>query len=335
MADGTLSRRELLRRSGEAGALLALPAVPVLTASALLPATAAAAPADPPALPDVYGAIGVRPLINGRGTFTIISGSTMLPEVRAAIDAASRRYVHLDELAEAIGARLATLTQAEWGLVTSGCSAGLTHATAACVAGGNPELHVRIPNLQGFAKDEVIIPTHSRNVYDAAIRAVGVRVVTVATVAELEAAIGPRTALIYVLASPDADKSELSVKAMGADRQGQERADPGRRRRRDPHHPQRPPEQRRDPRRLQRRQVPARSADRRPAARTQGSGQGRLGAQRAAPRPASRLQGRQGRSDRDADRRRDLGEARPRRRDEALGRLARSRSRPRSRRWTA
>jgi seryl-tRNA(Sec) selenium transferase len=181
MADGSLSRRELLRRTGGAGALLALPAA--------ARADAAAAPtlpiADTPAPPDVYGAIGVRPLINGRGTFTIISGSTMLPEVRAAIDAASRRYVHLDELAEAIGARLATLTQAEWGLVTSGCSAGLTHATAACVAGGNPELHVRIPNLQGFAKDEVIIPAHSRNVYDAAIRAVGVRVVTVSTVAEL------------------------------------------------------------------------------------------------------------------------------------------------------
>jgi uncharacterized pyridoxal phosphate-dependent enzyme len=210
MADGSLSRRELLRRSGGAGALLALPAMATTAAAA----TAASPVADPP-VPDVYGAIGVRPLINARGTFTIISGSTMLPEVRAAIDAASRRYVHLDELAEAIGARLATLTQAEWGLVTSGCSAGLTHATAACVAGGNPELHVRIPNLQGFAKDEVIIPSHSRNVYDAAIRAVGVRVVTVTTVAELEAAIGPRTALIYVLASPDADKSELSVKAMG------------------------------------------------------------------------------------------------------------------------
>jgi uncharacterized pyridoxal phosphate-dependent enzyme len=210
MADGSLSRRELLRRTGGAGALLALPAVAGADA-----ALTTAAPADVAAVPDVYGAIGVRPLINARGTFTIISGSTMLPEVRAAMDAASRRYVHLDELAEAIGARLATLTKAEWGLVTSGCSAALTHATAACVAGGNPELHVRIPNLQGFAKDEVIIPAHSRNVYDAAVRAVGVRVVTVSTVAELEAALGPRTALIYLLASPEADKSELSVKAMG------------------------------------------------------------------------------------------------------------------------
>ncbi len=50
--------------------------------------------------------------------------------------------------------------------------------------------------------------------YDAAIRVVGVRVQTVATVAELEAAIGPRTAMIYVLAGPGADASPLSVKAM-------------------------------------------------------------------------------------------------------------------------
>jgi uncharacterized pyridoxal phosphate-dependent enzyme len=216
-ADRSLSRRELLRRTGGAGAVLALPAAFAEASTpeaALHGAPAEAASVQPASTPDVYGAIGVRPMINARGTFTIVSGSTMLPEVRAAMDAASRRYVHLDELTEAIGARLAALTQAEWGLVTSGCSAGLTHATAACVAGGNPDLHIRIPNLQGFVRDEVIIPSHSRNVYDAAIRVVGVRVQTVATVAELEAAIGPRTAMIYVLAGPGADASPLSVKAM-------------------------------------------------------------------------------------------------------------------------
>src|SRR5438067_2511856 len=144
------SRRELFRRSG----LLALPALfrggPVAAAD-----STAAAPAGAldglRAGADIYRSIGVRPLINARGTFTIISGSLMLPEVRAAMDAASRHYVHLDELTEAIGARLAALTEAEWGLVTSGCSAALTHATAACIAGGNPDLHIRIPNLAGFA----------------------------------------------------------------------------------------------------------------------------------------------------------------------------------------
>ena len=162
----------------------------------------------------MYTSIGVRPFINARGTYTILSGSTMLPEVRAAMDQAARQYVHLDELTEAIGERLSTLTSAEWGLVTSGCAAALTHATAACVAGGNPDLHVRIPDLRGFAKDEVVIPKHSRNVYDAAIRAVGVRVVEATTLAEFEAALGPRTAMVYVLAGPQADSSELNVAAM-------------------------------------------------------------------------------------------------------------------------
>lgn len=122
--------------------------------------------------------------------------------------------MHLDELTDAIGDRLATLTGAEWGLVTSGCAAALTHATAACVGGGNPDLHIRMPHLAGFPKDEVVIPTHSRNVYDAALRVVGVRVIEAATRAEFEAALGPRTAMIYVLAGPKADESELSLQAI-------------------------------------------------------------------------------------------------------------------------
>jgi uncharacterized pyridoxal phosphate-dependent enzyme len=219
MSDGAITRRELFRRSTEVGGgLLALPLLLNDEAEAALARAAGSSGATAAAGltpgPTVYESIGVRPLINARGTFTIISGSTMLPEVRAAMDAAARRYVHLDELMAAIGARLAELTRAEWGLVSSGCAAGLTHATAACVAGGNPDRHVRIPNLAGFPKDEVIIPTHSRNVYDAAVRAVGVRIIEVATMAEFEAALGPRTAMIYVLAGPRADASEISVKGM-------------------------------------------------------------------------------------------------------------------------
>ena len=208
----TFSRRELIRRGTALGTLLSVPAAADATAQTA--SAIAKAGAGLRSGPDVYQSIGVKPLINARGTFTIISGSTMLPEVREAMDAAARRYVHLDELADAVGARLATLTGAEWGLVTNGCSAGLTLATAACVAGGNPDLHVRLPDLTGFARDEAIIPTHSRNVYDAAIRAVGLRVVEVSTPEELEAALGPRTALIYIMAGPRVDESSLSLKAM-------------------------------------------------------------------------------------------------------------------------
>jgi uncharacterized pyridoxal phosphate-dependent enzyme len=215
MRNSTITRRELIRRGGALGSMLALPGV--LRGGTQAPATALAAAAGSAGLragADVYKSIGVRPLINARGTFTIISGSTMLPEVRAAMDAAAQQYVHLDELTEAVGARLAALTGAEWGMVSNGCSAGLTLATAACVAGGNPDLHVRLPNLSGFPKDEAIIPAHSRNVYDAAIRSLGVRVVEVTTLAEFEAALGPRTAMIYILAGPNADDSPLNVKAI-------------------------------------------------------------------------------------------------------------------------
>jgi uncharacterized pyridoxal phosphate-dependent enzyme len=215
MRNSTITRRELIRRGGALGSMLALPGV--LRGGTQAPATALAAAAGSAGLragADVYKSIGVRPLINARGTFTIISGSTMLPEVRAAMDAAAQQYVHLDELTEAVGARLAALTGAEWGMVSNGCSAGLTLATAACVAGGNPDLHVRLPNLSGFPKDEAIIPAHSRNVYDAAIRSLGVRVVEVTTLAEFEAALGPRTAMVYILAGPNADDSPLNVKAI-------------------------------------------------------------------------------------------------------------------------
>ena len=156
----------------------------------------------------------LRPIINARGTLTIIGGSMELPDVRAAKAAANQLYVNLEELMEAAGARLAELTGAEWGMVSSGCAAAMSHATAACVAGGNPDLHVRIPDLRGFRKSEVIIPGHSRNVYDAAIRAVGVTIVEANTPEELALAIGPKTAMIYVFANPRNDSGPMSLEAI-------------------------------------------------------------------------------------------------------------------------
>lgn len=200
-----LQRRDLFR-----GLTLA-------TLPALFQTRAAAAPAATTGLilgPNIYQSIGVKPLINARGTFTIISGSTMLPEVRAAMTEAAQHYVHIDELQAAIGARLAELTKAEFGMVTCGCSGAIQHGAAACIAGGNPDLHVRLPNLAGFPKDEVVIPKHSRNVYDAAVRAVGARIIEAGTAEELEAAFGPRTAMVYILAGPNADSGPLSTKAI-------------------------------------------------------------------------------------------------------------------------
>jgi len=164
---------------------------------------------------NIYESIGVETIINCRGTFTILGGSTERPEVLAAMEAASGYFAQYDELAYGIGRRLAELTKAEWGMVSAGCAAGLKHVTAACVTGGNPEKLIRIPDLTGFDKTEVIIPRHSRNVYDHAVRNVGVTVVMVDTAEELERAINPRTAMIYVNAGPRTDAGQpLSLEAI-------------------------------------------------------------------------------------------------------------------------
>src|SRR5258707_14304890 len=87
---------------------------------------------------NIFRSIGVEPVINCRGTFTIIGGSVERPEVRAAMDAASKYFVQIDELADAVGRRFAELTWAEWGMVSAGGAAGLKHVTIACVTGGQP-----------------------------------------------------------------------------------------------------------------------------------------------------------------------------------------------------
>lgn len=159
--------------------------------------------------PAIYQSIGVRPIVNCKGTFTIISGSQSLPEVKAAMESASRHYVHLDELMTAVGQRLAELTQAEWGMVSNGCAAALCHATAACIAGADPEKMQRLPKLDGL-KNEVIAPAYSRNVYDHAVRATGARMVTVNSREEYIRAFNDRTAMVMILAGPG-DRGPLGL----------------------------------------------------------------------------------------------------------------------------
>jgi len=149
-----------------------------------------------PAL-NAYQEIGVEPVINCRGTFTIIGGSIERPAVVEAMHRASGFFVQYDELAFGIGQRLADLTGAEWGMVSSGCAAAMKHVAAACITGGNPEKLVRIPNLTGFEKTEVVCPTASRNVYDASIRTLGVTMINADTLEDMEKVLSPKTAMIY------------------------------------------------------------------------------------------------------------------------------------------
>ena len=79
----------------------------------------------------IYESIGVETIINCRGTFTIIGGSTERPEVIEAIEKATGYFAQYDELAFGIGKKLAKLTGAEWGMVSAGCASAMRHVTTA------------------------------------------------------------------------------------------------------------------------------------------------------------------------------------------------------------
>ena len=159
-----------------------------------------------------YESLGVRPLVNAKGTYTIISGSLVLPEVRQAMSEASKRYVNLDELMEAVGARIAELMQCEWGLVTNGCAAALCQVTAACIAGTDPEKMAQLPSAAGLRNEVLVQPSH-RHVYDHAVRMTGAKLIEVETRQDLEAALSDRTAMLLVFGDA-AERGQITVAEM-------------------------------------------------------------------------------------------------------------------------
>lgn len=181
-----------------------------LATAAVTPGALTGTAGAAPAAKGLYEALGVRPFINARGTFTILTGSQTLPEVKQAMMEASRHYIHMDELMEAAGRRIAEITKAEWGMVTAGCAAAITHVTSACIAGMDPEKMQRLPKLEGL-RDQVVMPRYSRNEYDHAARMLGVEMVEVETQDQLDAALGERTALVLILSCPAAEKGPLAI----------------------------------------------------------------------------------------------------------------------------
>ena len=155
---------------------------------------------------DVVGELDVRTFLNAAGTYTRLTASKMQPEVLNAMQIASTRYVDLNELHEKAGDRVAKLLECDAALITSGCASALTLATAACVAGTDPERIKLLPDTAGM-KNEVVLQKVHRNGYDHAIRNCGVRLVEVETAAEMESAISDRTAMLFFLNHNEKDGS--------------------------------------------------------------------------------------------------------------------------------
>jgi L-seryl-tRNA(Ser) seleniumtransferase len=162
-----------------------------------------------PARETVYSRLGVKTVINCRGTWTYLSGSLQFPEVRAAQSEASHYFVNMVELPRAVGRRLAELTGAESGLITSGAAGAMAASTAACMAGSDPTKIWQLPDTTGM-KHEVIM-VGGRSAFDNAIRLTGAKLVLVEGPEDIANAITDNTAMIYTTDLGDKLVREVAI----------------------------------------------------------------------------------------------------------------------------
>jgi D-glucosaminate-6-phosphate ammonia-lyase len=166
-------------------------------------------------MPDIYNRLGVRPIINARGTHTRLGGTLIRPEVLDAMREAANAYVVLDELQDKASEVIARATGAQAGIVVGGAEAGLLIGTAAILAGTDPAKIAQLPVTDGMPNEAIMHRAH-RNGYDHGVRAAGARIVDIgyggSTLPyQLRAAITERTALVVYLMSPWASHGALSL----------------------------------------------------------------------------------------------------------------------------
>jgi L-seryl-tRNA(Ser) seleniumtransferase len=144
---------------------------------------------------DYFAELGVRPFINAAGTYTVLTASLMAPECMEAIDYSSKQFVHLNELHDRVGERIASLIGCDAAMVSAGAASALTLGTAACMTGTSEDFIHRLPDTTGM-KTEVIIQKAHRYDYDHAVRNCGIRFVEVESREELERSINEKTAMM-------------------------------------------------------------------------------------------------------------------------------------------
>src|ERR1700731_88703 len=201
MRDPNSSRRSFVKL------LAATPLLSQIAARGLYAQAASAIGRDP--RQNVYTRLGVKTVINCRGTWTYLSGSLEFPEVRLAQMEAAQHFVNMLELQRAVGRRLSQLTGAESGIVTSGAAGAMAAATAGCMAGTNDKYIWQLPDTTGL-KHEVIM-VGGRSAFDSAIRLTGAKLVLTYSPEELVNAINENTAMIYTTDLGDKLQKELSI----------------------------------------------------------------------------------------------------------------------------
>jgi L-seryl-tRNA(Ser) seleniumtransferase len=113
------------------------------------------------------------------------------------------------DLHRGIGRRLAEITGAESGMITSGAAGAMAVSTAACMAGADDKLIWQLPDTTGL-KNEVIM-SGGRSAFDSAIRLTGAKLVLAYSPEEITNAINEKTVMIYTTHLGDELQKELAI----------------------------------------------------------------------------------------------------------------------------
>ncbi|HEY7304416.1 MAG TPA: aminotransferase class V-fold PLP-dependent enzyme [Bryobacteraceae bacterium] len=147
---------------------------------------------------DYYDKLGVTKIINAAGTYTILTASTMPPEVQAAVAQAAKHPVRLLDLQKKAGEYLARRLRCEAAMVTAGASSALTLGTAACIGVINNAPIQAVPSkVAGLRKNEVIIQKAHRYSYDHALENCGAKFVEVESMEDYQRAFGDTTVMAH------------------------------------------------------------------------------------------------------------------------------------------
>ncbi|MDT7828652.1 aminotransferase class V-fold PLP-dependent enzyme [Pricia sp. S334] len=141
---------------------------------------------------DYFRELGVTRVINAGATMTFLSGSLMMPETLAAINATAHDFADMYELQDKVGAKIAEMLHCEAAMVTSGAAAALVLGTAGIITGTDADKRKQLPNLAGD-RPEVIMQKSHRYVFDQAITTTGAKIIEVEGPDEMEKAINKNT----------------------------------------------------------------------------------------------------------------------------------------------
>jgi L-seryl-tRNA(Ser) seleniumtransferase len=161
------------------------------------------------AIEQLLASLGVRPVVNAVGTWTMYGAAPACTEAAEATTWALGRSFVMAELQAAASTAIARATEAEAGCVTACSASGVALAIAACITGTDPARVRRLPDTSGLRADVVMLKGHvvdfGADVRQMA-RMAGARIVEAGTAThcgrdELDAAFTPQTAAVLYVVS--------------------------------------------------------------------------------------------------------------------------------------